>query len=112
MKVNGYNITDFVVTTYADMFQRKAVLAYTSDGECYGDVTINIPELPLDKGESFLNAKSPNLIKAMVESGYLEITGEVRINYGTYKVGKFTQKFFDKFENESLDNLKYDEYEI
>ena len=33
MKVNGYNITDFVVTTYADMFHRKAVLAYTSDGE-------------------------------------------------------------------------------
>ena len=25
MKVNGYNITDFVVTTYADMFHRKAV---------------------------------------------------------------------------------------
>lgn len=112
MKVNEYNITDFVVTTYADMFQRKAVLAYTSDEECYGDVTINIPELQLDKGESFLNAKSPSLIKAMVESGYLEITGEVRINYGTYKVGKFTQKFIDEFENESLDNLKYDEYEI
>lgn len=34
MKVNGYNITDFVVTTYADMFQRKAVIAYTSDGQC------------------------------------------------------------------------------
>lgn len=98
MKVNECNITNFLVTNYMDMFHRKAVLAYTSDGECYGDVTINIPELPLDKGESFLNAKSPNLIKAMVESGYLEITDEVKVNYGTYKVGKFTQKFIDEFE--------------
>ena len=39
MKVNGEEITEFEVTTYADMFHRKAVLAYTSDGECYGDVT-------------------------------------------------------------------------
>ena len=93
MKVNGYNITDFVVTTYADMFHRKAVLAYTSDGECYGDVTINIPQYSLDEGED-----CPDLIDAMVENGYLEITDEVKVNYGTYKVGKFTQKFIDEFE--------------
>lgn len=65
MKVNGYNITDFVVTTYADMFHRKAVLAYTSDGECYGDVTINIPQYSLDEEESFLSADCPNLIDAI-----------------------------------------------
>ncbi len=101
MKVNGYNITDFVVTTYADMFQRKAVIAYTSDGECYGDVTINIPQYSLDEGESFLSADCPDLIDAMVENGYLEITDKVKVNYGTYKVGKFTQRFIDEFENES-----------
>lgn len=101
MKVNKYNITDFVVTTYADMFQRKAVIAYTSDRECYGDVTINIPQYSLDDGESFLSADCPDLIDAMVENGYLEITDEVKVNYGTYKVGKFTQKFIDEFENES-----------
>lgn len=110
MKVNGEEITEFEVTTYADMFHRKAVLAYTSDGECYGDVTINIPELPLDKGESFLNAKSPNLIKAMVESGYLEITGEVKVNYGTYKIGKFTQKFIDEFERVKDENESLKDY--
>lgn len=98
MKVNRYNITDFVVTTYADMFHRKAVLAYTSDGECYGDVTINIPQYSLDEGESFLSADCPDLIDAMVENGYLEITDEVKVNYGTYKVGKFTQKFIGEFE--------------
>ena len=101
MKVNGYNITDFVVTTYADMFHRKAVIAYTSDGECYGDVTINIPQYSLDERESFLSADCPDLIDAMVENGYLEITDEVKVNYGTYKVGKFTQKFIDEFERES-----------
>ena len=98
MKVNGYDITKFVITTYADMFERKAVLAYTSDGECYGDVTINIPQYSLDNGESFLSADCPELIAAMVENGYLVITDEVKVNYGTYKVGKFTQKFEDEFE--------------
>lgn len=101
MKVNGYNITDFVVTTYTDMFQRKAVLAYTSNGECYGDVTINIPQYSLKEGESFLSADCPDLIAAMVKNGYLEITGEVKVNYGTYKVGRFTQKFIDEFEKVS-----------
>lgn len=98
MKINGYNITDFVVTTYADMFHRKAVIAYTSDGECYGDITINIPQYSLDEGESFLSADCPELIATMAENGYLEITGKVKVNYGTYKVGKFTQKFIDEFE--------------
>lgn len=101
MKVNGEKITEFEVTTYADMFHRKAVFAYTSDGELYGDVTINIPQYSLNEGESFLSADSPNLITEMVENGYLEITDEVKVNYGTYKVGKFTQKFIDEFENES-----------
>ena len=98
MKVNRYNITAFVVKTYADIFHRKAVIDYTSDGECYGYVTINIPQYPLDEGESFLSAGCSDLIDAMVENGYLEITDEVKVNYGTYKVGKFTQKFIDEFE--------------
>lgn len=101
MKVNNYNIT-FEVTTYADMFHRKAVLAIIVDGEekgeLYGDVTINIPQYSLDEGESFLSADCPDLIDAMVENEYLEITDEVRVNYGTYKVGRFTQKFIDEFE--------------
>lgn len=82
------------------MFERKAVPAYTSDGEYYGDVTINIPQYSLDEGESFLSADCPELIKAMVENVYIEITDEIRVNYGTYKVGKFTQKFVDEFESE------------
>ena len=74
------------------------MIAYTSDGEYYGDVTINIPQYLLKEGESFLSADCPELIAAMVENGYLKITGEVKVNYGTYKVGKFTQKFTDEFE--------------
>ena len=99
MIINGYNISEFVVTTYADMFERKAVLAYTSDGEFYGDVTINIPSYFLYEGESFLSADCPDLIDAMVKNGYLIITNEVRVNLGTYKVGRFTQKFVDEFES-------------
>ncbi|WP_370845768.1 hypothetical protein [Eubacterium sp.] len=50
MKVKDYEVT-FSVDTYADMFQRKAVLAIVSDGEeageIYGDVTVNIPSIHL-----------------------------------------------------------------
>lgn len=62
------------------------------------DVTINIPQYSLDEGESFLSADCPELIAAMVENGYLVIVDEIKVNYGTYKVGKFTQKFIDEFE--------------
>lgn len=102
MKINEYELT-FEVDTYADMFQRKAVLAIVADGEdkgeFYGDVTINIPQYSLEEDESFLNADCPELITAMVKNGYLKITDEVKVNMGTYKVGKFTQKFIDEFEN-------------
>lgn len=104
MKVNDYDVT-FVVDTYADMFQGKAVRAYVAsgedEGEYYGDVTINIPQYSLfeeDGEDAFLSADCPDLIDAMVENGYLEIVREVKVNYGTYKVGKFTQKFIDEFE--------------
>lgn len=97
MKVNNKEIK-FMVTTYADMFQRKAVLAYTEDGGCYGDVTINIPQYSLDDDESFLSADCPALISEMVKNGYLEITDQIKVNYGTYKIGKSTQKFIDEFE--------------
>lgn len=105
MKVNDYNVT-FEVTTYADMFHRKAVLAIIADGEekgeLYGDVTINIPQYLLDEGESFISADCPELIREMVKYEYLEIVGEIRVNFGTYKIGKFTQKFADKFDKEAV----------
>lgn len=65
----------------------------------YGDVTINFPKYSLDDGECFLSADCQNLINEMVKNGYLEITGQIKVNYGTYKIGKFTQKFADEFEN-------------
>lgn len=101
MSVNDYEVT-FVVDAYADMFQRKAVLAFVASGdekgELYGDVTINIPQYSLDEGESFLSSDCPDLIDAMVKNGYLEITDSVKLNYGTYKIGRFTQKFANEFE--------------
>ena len=96
MKVNDNEVT-FVVGTYADMFNRKAVLAYTSEGELYGDVTINLPKYSLESGESFLSADCPDLINEMVKEGYLELTDSIKINYATYKIGRFTQKFMDEF---------------
>lgn len=98
MKIDDHNVT-FKVTTYADMFKRKAVLAIEKEtGELYGDVTINLPQYSLDDGESFLSADYPELIKTMVDNGYLEIVGDIQVSFGTYKIGKFTQKFADEFE--------------
>lgn len=106
-EIDEYEVT-FITDTYADMFQRKAVLAIVASGdekgELYGDVTINIPQYSLfeeDGEDAFLNADCPDLIDAMVENGYLEIVREAKVNYGTYKVGKFTQKFSDDFEKEA-----------
>lgn len=107
MKVNNYDVT-FMVTLYLDdIFDRKAVLAIVASGdkkgEIYGDVTINIPQYALfeeDGEDAFLSADCPELIEAMIENGYLEIVREVKVNYGTYKVGRFTQKFVDEFEKE------------
>lgn len=99
MKVNGIEIT-FLVTTYADTFQRKAVLAMEKEtGKLYGDVTINLPQYSLEEGESFLSEDCPMLIMKMLANDYLEIVGEVNVNFGVYKVGKFTQKFIDEFES-------------
>ena len=101
MKVNDYELT-FIATTYADMLQRKAVIAVIAsvedEGKCYGDVTINIPQYPLDDGESFLSADCPELIMEMVNNGYLEIVDQIKVNMGIYKIGKFTQKFVNEFE--------------
>lgn len=99
MRVDDYNVI-FEVTTYADMFKRKAVLAIEKEtGELYADVTINLPQYSLDEGESFLSADCPELIKAMIENGYLEIVGDIQVSFGRYKIGKFTQKFIDEFES-------------
>lgn len=108
MKVNDNEVT-FVVGTYADMFNRKAVLAYTSEGELYGDVTINLPKYSLESGESFLSADCPDLINEMVKEGYLELTDSIKINYATYKIGRFTQKFMDEFEKEDYEYSKMNE---
>lgn len=90
----------FEITEYADMFQRKAVLAYDAhEGELYGDITINIPQYSLDDGECFISADCPELVKEMETQGYLEIVDEIKVNLGTYKVGKFTKKFINDFEN-------------
>ena len=105
MKVNNYDVT-FMATLYLDdIFDRKAVLAIVASGdkkgEIYGDVTINIPQYALfeeDGEDAFLSADCPELIEAMIENGYLEIVREVKVNYGTCKVGRFTQKFVDEFE--------------
>lgn len=82
------------------MFGRIAVLAFESEnGELYDDVTINLPMYSLDDEEdAFLN-DCTEIIKPMVENGYLEIIRECKTAFGTYQVGHFTEKFMKEFKN-------------
>lgn len=45
----------------------------------------------------------------MVKEGYLELTDSIKINYATYKIGRFTQKFMDEFEKEDYEDSKMNE---
>lgn len=93
---DGTELT-FKETTYADMFERRAILAFDKKtGELYGDVTINLPGYMLEDNRVFLTANSPALIQEMVDKGYLRIHGSVKYNYGTYQIGEFLQKFEDE----------------
>lgn len=112
MKVNKYNVT-FTVTTYENS-KRKAVSATTTvegqEGNLYEEITRDIPQYPLKDKEVFLNPGSLKLIDIMIKNGYLEIVGEVIINYGIYKIGKFTQKFIDEFERVKDENESLKDY--
>ena len=87
----------FRETTYADMFGRRAVIAFEKEtDEMYGDITINLPGYSIQDNRVFLTANSPVLIKEMVKQGYLRIHGSVKYNYGIYEIGEFLQKFEDE----------------
>lgn len=93
---DGTELT-FKETTYADMFEHRAILAFEKEtGELYGDVTINLPGYMLEDNRVFLTADSPILIQEMINQGYLRIHGYVPYNYGTYQIGEFLQKFEDE----------------
>jgi len=81
----------FMSSTYADMFERLYIGAYT-DEDFWGDVTINIPQYSLDEDEIFCSNDSPELIKEMIKQGYLEFLYVLPVNMGTYQVCKVTEK--------------------
>lgn len=91
----------FLVSEYADMFHRKAVVAWDVDeDDLYAGVTINIPQYSLDDSECFLSADCPLLISEMEKRGLLKVTRKIKVNYGAYQVGVFTEKFKSEFEQE------------
>lgn len=76
-----------------------ALLAETSDGEDWADVSINLPGVALKENEIFVDGDlDDTLYKKIVSLGILKPTGETQqYNYGNYKkcsvdVSKFTEK--------------------
>lgn len=76
-----------------------ALLAETSDGEDWADVSINLPGVALKENEIFVDGDlDDTLYKKIVSLGILNPTGETQqYNYGNYKkcsvdVSKFTEK--------------------
>lgn len=113
MKVDKYNVT-FIVTTYEN--RRKAVAAITTvegqEGNLYEEITINIPQYPLEDEEVFLNPGSLKLIEIMIKKGYLEIVDEIIIEDSLHKIGRFTQKFIDEYERVKDENERLRDYLI
>lgn len=100
----------FVTSTYADMFQRKAVTAYDAKtGNKYVNITVNLPKYSLDEDEVFLNPACPLLIEEMKKRGYLKITGAIDVGRGyskVYETAIFTEKFKKDFSVSLRDAIK------
>ena len=76
-----------------------ALLAETSDGDDWADVSINLPGVPLKENEIFVDGDlDESLFDKIVSEGILKPTGETQqYNFGNYKkcsvdVSKFTKK--------------------
>lgn len=72
---------------------RRAIVAMRTNGEEYGDVTINLPDHFLNDGDTFFNADSDDLVTEMEKQGFVEVYGSMPYGFGTYKIGRFTDKF-------------------
>lgn len=66
-----------------------------TDGEFWGDVSINLPAYSLEPNEIFLQGFIDSKgIKYL--SPILKVTGEVKNNYGRYKMAEIKPAVFDK----------------
>lgn len=90
MKYGKYKLT-FYEGRYGN--GRRAIVAMCANGEEYGDVTINLPDYFLNDGDTFFNADSDDLVTEMERQGLVEVYGSMPYGFGTYKIGRFTDKF-------------------
>lgn len=73
------------IGTY-DVGKRIAILLYMENGELFDDLTINLPELPVKKGEVFINSwLDSKFLDCFLKEGIIKkYCGKVQYNMGQY----------------------------
>ena len=76
-------------------------ITYDEEYKCWepwSDVTVNLPDIHLDKDEAFINVNNcaPEIIKALKKAKLIKDTNVVMSSgYCIYPLYKFTKKFFE-----------------
>lgn len=103
--------------TYFTYFQNnpKKMLYLQSAYDCFME-KVNADYIPRCRLEELTTLFKDGLISDDRESAMeyfdevCEMTEEEKVNYGTYKIGKFTQKFIDEFERVKDENESLKDY--
>ena len=67
----------------------------------WGDLTVNLPGMCLDKNEAFLDVNNcaPEIIKVLFDKGYIKDTGVTRQSgFCNYPLVEFTEEFLNNIE--------------
>lgn len=112
-KINTpYGALDLKIYTYPN--KRIAILLYSSDGELFDDLTINLPNLSINSyDEGFISSNIDilatddfNLIDTLIKDGII-ITkyGKRGYNFGSYEYVKFNMDVLKDYDNEGYTNF-------
>lgn len=79
----GEQITLLVLAARYAANERLAVQLYTDEGEPYGDLSINVPQIPLQEGQIIINHDLDDEILAIAtRSGLLRTAADRTVRYG------------------------------
>ena len=107
-----YGELDLKIFTYPN--KRIAILLYSSDGELFDDLTINLPNLSINGyDEGFISSNVDmlttddfNLMDALIKEGIVITTyGKRGYNFGSYEYVKFNMDVLKSYDIEGYTNF-------
>ena len=102
-----YKDGDLYISIYSyDVNGRMAILSEYSDGELYGDITVNLPELFVpDIQYGFINSfvKNSGMEKELINKKIIKyVIGTLPYNYGEYDLVEFNLEELKKYDPAGL----------